>query len=136
MHTPLPSPAAAQPASELAAHRTSEVPQLSLRVQAAFQMTSGADVFGKVRGMITEMIDKLVAEAAEEADHKAWCDKETAETQEKIEDHNSAVEKLSAKIDKAEAQIAQLTESVAATQKALAENAKIDKAEAQIAQLT
>merc|ERR1719449_258768 len=49
--------------------------QLSLRVQAAFQMTSGADVFGKVRGMITEMVDKLVAEAAEEADHKAWCDK-------------------------------------------------------------
>merc|ERR1719421_1724247 len=51
--------------------------QLSLRVSAAFQMTSGADVFAKVKGMITEMIDKLVAEAAEEADHKAWCDKET-----------------------------------------------------------
>ena len=37
--------------------------------------------------MITEMIDKLVAEAAEEADHKAWCDKETMETQEKIDYH-------------------------------------------------
>merc|ERR1719487_1600822 len=98
--------------------------QLALRAQAAFQMGAG-DVFAKVRGMITEMIDKLVAEAAEEADHKAWCDKETAETQEKIEDHTNAVEKLSAKIDKAEAQIAQLTESVAALQKALAENAKL-----------
>merc|ERR1719407_66952 len=53
--------------------------------------------------MITEMIDKLVAEAAEEADHKAWCDKETAETQEKIDDHTATVEKLTAKIDKAAA---------------------------------
>ena len=50
--------------------------------------------------MITEMIDKLVADAAEEADHKAWCDKETAETQEKIDDHTATVEKLTAKIDK------------------------------------
>merc|ERR1719331_2524670 len=50
--------------------------QLSLQVQTAFEMSSGADVFGKVKSMIMEMIDKLVAEAAEEADHKAWCDKE------------------------------------------------------------
>jgi len=98
--------------------------QLSLRVQAAFQMTSGADVFAKVRGMITEMIDKLVAEAAEEADHKAWCDKETAETQEKIADHTATVEKLSAKIDKAESAIAQLTESTAQLQTELADIAK------------
>jgi len=98
--------------------------QLSLRVQAAFQMTAGADVFGKVRGMITEMIDKLVAEAAEEADHKAWCDKETAETQEKIDDHTDMVDKLTAKIDKAESAIAQLTESIAQLQTELADIAK------------
>merc|ERR1719484_131314 len=60
--------------------------QLSLQVQTAFEMSSGADVFGKVKSMITEMIDKLVAEAAEEADHKAWCDKEMSEAQEKIAD--------------------------------------------------
>merc|ERR1719169_40840 len=99
--------------------------QLSLRVQAAFQMTAGADVFGKVRGMITEMIDKLVAEAAEEADHKAWCDKETAETQEKIDDHTAMVDKLTAKIDKAESAIAQLTESIAQLQTELADIAKL-----------
>merc|ERR1719324_221304 len=98
--------------------------QLSLRVSAAFEMTSGADVFAKVKGMITEMIDKLVAEAAEEADHKAWCDKETAETQEKIDDHTATVEKLTAKIDKAAAAIAQLTESLAQLQSELAEIAK------------
>ena len=87
-------------------------------------MSSGADVFGKVKSMITEMIDKLVAEAAEEADHKAWCDKEMSEAQEKIADHTAAVDKLSSKIDKASASIAQITESVAELQAQLADIAK------------
>merc|ERR1719301_383584 len=76
--------------------------QLSLQVQTAFEMSSGADVFGKVKGMIKELIDKLVAEAAEEADHKAWCDKEMSESLAKIEDHTSKLEKFQARIDKAE----------------------------------
>merc|ERR1719456_1756518 len=89
--------------------------QLALRVQAATQM-SGPEVFAKVREMIQGLVDKLVAEAAEEADHKAWCDKETAESREKIEDHTSAIDKYNARIDKAEAAIAQLTEEMAKTQ--------------------
>jgi len=98
--------------------------QLALRAQAAFEMNSGADVFGKVRGMIQEMIEKLVAEAGEEADHKAWCDEQMAETQEKMDDHKNGIDKLSAKVDKAEATIAQLKESIAQLQKELAEVAK------------
>jgi hypothetical protein len=100
---------------------------LMLQVQTAFEMNTG-DVFGKVKGMIQEMIDKLVAEAAEEASHKAWCDKETSETQEKIDDHTRAVDKLSTKIDKASAAIAQLTESVALTATQLADLAKTQAA--------
>merc|ERR1719453_2647006 len=99
--------------------------QLSLQVQTAFEMSSNAqDVFGKVKSMITEMIDKLVAEAAEEADHKAWCGKEMSEAQEKIADHQGMVDKLTSKIDKASASIAQITESVAALQSQLADIAK------------
>jgi len=97
--------------------------QLAIRVQAAVEM-SADDVFGKVRSMISEMIDKLVADAAEEADHKAWCDKETSETQEKIEDHQDDIERMSGKLDKATATIAQLTESIAASERATAEIAK------------
>merc|ERR1719333_1045214 len=90
--------------------------QLALRAKAAVEMGSG-DVFAKVKSMITEMIDKLVAEAAEEADHKAWCDKEMSEAQEKIADHTAAVDKLSSSI-------AQITESVAELQAQLADIAK------------
>merc|ERR1719313_340076 len=71
-----------------------------------------------------EMIDKLVAEAAEEADHKAWCDKEMSEAKEKIADHQGMVDKLTSKIDKASASIAQITESVATLQSELADLAK------------
>jgi len=99
--------------------------QLALRVEAAMQMgATSADVFAKVRGMIQEMIDKLISQAAEEADHKAWCDKEMGTTQAKIEDHQSSVEELGGKIDQAEASIAQLKESIAETERALAEIAK------------
>merc|ERR1719183_2285774 len=35
-----------------------------------------SDPFGKIRGLVEEMIAKLVAEAAEEADQKSFCDEE------------------------------------------------------------
>merc|ERR1719324_723231 len=98
--------------------------QLALRIRAATQMASGADPFAKVKGMISEMIDKLVQQAAEEASHKAFCDKEMSESKAKIEDHTSTIEKFTTRKDKATAAIEKLTEEIATLQKELATIAK------------
>jgi hypothetical protein len=63
--------------------------------------------------MIQEMIEKLVKEAEEEAGHKAFCDKEMAETEAKKADKEEEVEDLNTKIDRAAAKIAKLKETIA-----------------------
>jgi len=100
--------------------------QLAMRVHAAVQMQtgSGADPFAKVKGMISEMIDKLVQQAAEEASHKAFCDKEMSESQEKIADHQATIDKFSTRKDKATAAIEKLKEEIATLQSELATIAK------------
>jgi len=105
--------------------RDAGLAQLGLRIRDAVQMSAPAeDVFAKVRSMIEEMIAKLMSQAAEEADHKAWCDKEMGSTQGKVEGHEAKLDKLSSKIDAAEAAIAQLSESIQRNQEALATLAK------------
>merc|ERR1719158_179116 len=98
--------------------------QLALRIKAAVQMGSGADPFAKVKGMISEMIDKLVAQAAEEASHKAFCDKEMGESKAKIEDHTTTIDKFTTRKDKAVATIEKLKESISTLQSELASIAK------------
>merc|ERR1719169_344771 len=98
--------------------------QLALRVKAAVEMQTGADPFAKVKGMIQEMIDKLVADAAAEASHKAFCDKEMSESKAKIEDHTSTIDKFTTRKDKATAATEKLTEELATLADELATMAK------------
>merc|ERR1719426_368664 len=77
---------------------------LAQRVQTAAML--GEDPFAKIKGLISEMIEKLEAEAAKEAAHKAFCDKEMSETKAKKEDKETELDDLSTKIDKATAKIA------------------------------
>merc|ERR1719359_2678129 len=55
---------------------------------ALTQLVSAAksDTFGKIKGLIESMIDRLEKEAAEEADAKAFCDTETEKSKAKQAD--------------------------------------------------
>merc|ERR1719254_297570 len=92
---------------------------------------NGEDPFKKVKGLIADMIEKLEAEAEADATHKAFCDKELAESHEKKDDKTNEIAKLSTKIDQMSARSAQLKGEVAALQKSLAElaasQAEMDK---------
>merc|ERR1719337_528517 len=92
---------------------------LAQRVEAASML--GADPFAKIKGLISEKIEE---EAAKEAAHKAFCDKEMKETKAKKEDKETDLDDLSTKIDKATSKIAKLTEEIATLEGELGEIAK------------
>merc|ERR1719213_622034 len=95
---------------------------LADRVEAASMM--GEDPFAKIKGLISEMIEKLEADAAKEASHKAFCDNELKETKAKKEEKESDLGTLGTKIDKPTAKIAKLKEEIATLQEELAAIAK------------
>jgi len=97
--------------------------QLAMRMASVVRVTSasGDDPFAKIKGLISDMINKLEDEAAGDAEHKAFCDKELSENEEKEADKIAEVEKLTSKIDQWSARSAQLKNEVAALQKGLAE---------------
>jgi chromosome segregation ATPase len=105
--------------------KQTELAQLALKIRSV--MTSNADPFKKVKGMIQEMVEKLVKEAEEEAGHKAFCDKEMSETKAKMEDKQGEVDDLNTSKDKFEAKIAKLTESIATLEAELADIAAAQK---------
>jgi hypothetical protein len=91
-------------------------------------MSAQSDPFGKVRGLIESMIAKLTKEAAEEADLKSFCDEETAESKKKQADLSAKLDKTNARIAKAVASKAKLTEDIKVLEEQIAE---IDAADAE-----
>jgi chromosome segregation ATPase len=114
---------------------------------ALTQLVSAAksDTFGKIKGLIESMIDRLEKEAAEEADAKMFCDTETekskakqADLTAKLDMHAVRIEKATATIDELKVQIKGIQEAMAAMDTAEAEatalrqkeNAEYEKASA------
>merc|ERR1719443_271945 len=94
------------------------------------------DIFGKIKGLITDMITKLEAEGEAAATEKAFCDKELSETNAKKDDKTAEIEKLTAKIDKMtgkskilKGEVATLQEELGALTKSQAEMDKIRQEE-------
>jgi chromosome segregation ATPase len=90
---------------------------------ALMQLLASAqsDPFGKIRGLIEEMIAKLTKEAAEEADQKSFCDEEISESKAKQADLSGKLDKTTARIAKAEADKAKLEEDIKLLETEIAE---------------
>merc|ERR1719482_1186513 len=95
-------------------------------MQLASMATS--DPFVKIRGLIEDMIAKLLKEAEEEATQKAFCDKEMGASKKSQDEKTMTLDKLQTRIDGATTTIAELTEAVKTLE---GEVAEIDKAQAE-----
>merc|ERR1719473_2028779 len=78
------------------------------------------DPFVKIKGMIQEMIEKLLEEEADEANHKGWCDEEISKTVKArdyrladIEGLHANLEELNAREEKLTLEKAELEEQIA-----------------------
>jgi len=92
--------------------------------------------FQKVKQMIMDMIERLEAEAADEASQKAWCDEQMStttaerdEAQSKIEDRNAFLTEKNALVAHLTEQIATLGQEIADLQKALNEETELRNTE-------
>jgi len=116
---------------------STELAQLASRISSTVRFSGGsrADIFGKIKGLISDMISKLEEEAEGDATEKAFCDKELAETNQKKDDKTAEIEKLTAKIDKMSANSKQLKGEVATLQEELGKlttsQAEMDKIRAE-----
>merc|ERR550537_122889 len=107
-------------------HHSAALAQLASRIGSVIRYgaAGGDDVFAKVKGLITDMISKLEAEAKSEATEKAYCDEELAKTEAKKSELESSISRLTSKIDLAAAKSAGLKEDVKTLQAELAALAK------------
>jgi hypothetical protein len=109
----------------------------TLLVSLATQIA--ADPFAKIKKLIQELIERLLTEAANEANQKGWCDKATADATQKrdyaagkIENLNAEMARLAALSDKLEEEITTLVNELGELRDSMAKAEKIrteDKAE-------
>jgi len=100
--------------------------QLASRMESAMRLSSslGSDPFAKIKTMLSDMLTKLEGEAVADASHKAYCDKELAETKQKKAEKSTEVEGLSTKIEQKASASAKLKGEVSTLQEELAQISK------------
>jgi len=89
---------------------------------------AASDPFEKIKGLINDMIEKLLKEAQEAATHEAFCQEEMGKSKKAQEDKTMKLDKFSTRVDEASSKIAELTESI---KKLESEVAEIDKAQSE-----
>jgi len=87
--------------------------KMNSKVLSLVALHAAADPFAKVTKMIRDLLARLEEEAASEADHKAFCDKELHKNKNTREAKTAAVNKLHATIDELNAVVAKLGSEIA-----------------------
>lgn len=92
---------------------------------------SSADPFAKVKQLIQELIERLLAQQSNEADQKAWCDKATSAAEQKRGYASEKITELNAQMAQYEALRDKLSEELSVLSSEVAElKANREKAEA------
>merc|ERR1719387_2691484 len=86
--------------------------KLDSRVLSMISLRVSADPFVKVRKMIKDMISKLMDEAADEAEHKGFCDEELSTNKATREEKTDAVAQLTASVEEMTATSQQLADDM------------------------
>merc|ERR1719301_123416 len=60
---------------------------------------ASSDPFVKIKGLINDMIEKLLKEAQEEATHEAFCQEEMGKTKKSQEDKTMKLDKFTTRVD-------------------------------------
>merc|ERR1719146_247087 len=80
-----------------------------------------ADPFAKLKKLIQELIERLLQEAADEANHKGWCDKETSAAKQDRTYNAEEIEQLNGRLASNEALRDKLQEEVDILEKEIKE---------------
>merc|ERR1719388_119191 len=89
---------------------------------------AASDPFAKIKGLINDMIEKLLKEAQEEATHEAFCQEEMGKSKKSQADKQMKLDKFSTRVDEASSKVETLTNDIKTLE---AEVAEIDKAQAE-----
>merc|ERR1719420_668073 len=95
--------------------------KINSRVLSLIATRASADPFGKVVKMIKDMIQRLMEQANDEADHKAFCDTEMATNKLTRNTKTDLVAQLQATIEELTAEINETAQKVVQTEAAIAE---------------
>eukprot|EP00403_Amphidinium_massartii_P016107 CAMPEP_0178408162 /NCGR_PEP_ID=MMETSP0689_2-20121128/19797_1 /TAXON_ID=160604 /ORGANISM="Amphidinium massartii, Strain CS-259" /LENGTH=760 /DNA_ID=CAMNT_0020029249 /DNA_START=56 /DNA_END=2338 /DNA_ORIENTATION=- len=86
--------------------------QLHSTMLSALANQISADPFAKVKQLIQELLERLLAEAANEGNQKGWCDKSIKAAEQKRDYSASAIQSLNSKMAKLEAELGSLFEEL------------------------
>merc|ERR550537_578803 len=87
--------------------------QANSRILSLIAVRVAEDPFKKIKKMIQDMVDKLMEEANEEAEHKGFCDTEMGTNKNTRDTKSSEVDSLNAQIEELTADIQKLGKEAA-----------------------